>query len=416
MQNTSLRLTVEEQSMLTGGMGPGQRRAMMLLCKYADSVGAEELLPITAAHIDSCLYHGQSSLDFVASFTALKARVSVPTTLNVGALDALHPELNQGGAQLLARQLALTNAYVSFGCLPTLTCAPYQRRQRPRLGDQIAWAESNAIVFANSVLGARSERYGDFIDLCAAITARVPAVGLHLDGPRKAGLIVEVASVDRCALVRELYFAAVGYCLGKLVGGRVAALTGLPGDSSEDELKALGAAAASAGAVAMFHVVGVTPEARSLDEATGARGDLPVLQIDSTGLQQAVAELCLLEEGEPVAAVCLGTPHFSMAEFRSLARQLPGRESSVEFYVSTSREIASEIEAEPWFAHLADFGVTIVVDTCTYLAPVVRAGDGAVLTNSGKWAHYGPGNLRRRTGLMEVARCLRCAEAGHVTR
>jgi predicted aconitase len=412
--SSDLHLTDEERAMLDGNSGPGKARAMDWLCRYARMVDAVEMTPITSAHIDSCLYHGQVSLDFAKSFSSLNARVSVLTTLNVAALDSVNPEMHQDEPVLLEAQRELTNAYVSMGCLPTLTCAPYQRLQRPGPGDHIAWAESNAIVFANSVLGARTERYGDFIDLCAAITGRAPKTGLHLDEPRLATLVVPVAPLDETPLSRDLYFAAAGYCLGKLAGDHVAVLTGMPRDSSEDELKSLGAAAASTGSVALFHVAGVTPEAPTLEAACGARSDLPQVEIPAAGLQEAVRNLCPVSAGEPVAAVCLGTPHFSLSEFESLANLVADRRSVVDFYVSTSREIVSQLADQPWAGHLTEFGVKTVVDTCTYLSPVVRHCQGVILTNSGKWAHYGPGNLGRRIGLMSLSDCLLSAERGHV--
>jgi predicted aconitase len=410
----SLRLSEEEQGLLAGVDGEGVARAMRLLCEYANVVGARELIPIASAHIDSCLYHGRSSLDFVDLFSGGGTRVRVPTTLNVAALDMRHCDGHQADTGLAGEQRKLTNAYVALGCLPTLTCAPYQRANRPKLGQQIAWAESNAIVFANSVLGARTERYGDFIDLCAALTGRVAAVGLHLDEGRLASMVVEVAPWAESDLERDLYFAAVGYRLGELAGSRVAALTGLPAETSEDDLKALGAASASSGAVAMFHAVGITPEATDLAQATGGKGGLEECRLDGRSLRHAVSKLCPVEPGEPIAAVCLGTPHFSVTEFRRLANLVSGRRAETPFRVSTSREIADTLANEDCFDALDAFGMQLVVDTCTYLAPMKGVGDGVILTNSAKWAHYGPGNLARRAGLMDMARCVRCAEAGRV--
>ena len=182
----------------------------------------------------------------------------------------------------------------------------------------------------------------------------------------------------------------------------------------EDDLKALGAAAASSGALALFHIAGVTPEAPTLDAIADA--DARKIVITAGDLMAALAALCPLTEGEPIAAVCLGTPHFSLAEFRRLATLLDRRRdrSAVEIYVSTAREIAARVEADPDFASLAEFGVRLVVDTCTYLAPVVRRSRGAIVTNSAKWAHYGPANLKRRAGLMSLERCIRSAVAGRV--
>jgi predicted aconitase len=392
---------------------------MTLLVRYAEVVGAERFVAIGSAHIDGCLYHGPSSIDFVRSFVALDGRVRVPTTLNVGAVDLLHPELNLGEPDLLDHQAELTALHEALGCVPTMTCAPYQRFVRPRRGEHVAWAESNAIVFVNSVLGARTDRYGDFTDLCAALTGFVPLAGLHLDENRRARLIVEVPDVAVAGVSRDLYFASVGYCLGALAGHRVAALVGLPQDATEDELKGLGAAAASSGAVGMFHAVGVTPEAATLDEATGgARERTARCAISKSDLGAALHGLCPIEEGERVAAVCLGTPHFSMEEFRRLAEVARAHPPSpgVKVYVSTSREIAAQLELAEWAAALNAPEFQIVTDVCTYMAPIVATGRGAVLSNSAKWVHYAPGNVKLRAALLSLEDCMRSASAGRVAR
>jgi predicted aconitase len=302
-----------------------------------------------------------------------------------------------------------------LGCKPTLTCAPYQRAIRPRVGEHIAWAESNAIVFANSVLGARTDRYGDFTDLCAALTGRVPLTGLHLDENRRPTLFIDTVSLQKAELPRDLYFAAVGYALGALSQGHVPLLWSLPPDTNEDELKSLGSAAASSGALALFHAEGLTPEAANYADRPRFNS-LPIRLITSADLQEAVARLCPLQESEPVSALCLGTPHFSMTEFQALNAAVVGRSVApgVEVYVSTSREIAAAVDHDAQFAPLRVFGVKIVVDTCTYVAPVVRNTQGAIVTTSAKYAHYGPGNLRRRVGLMTLQRCIRSAELGKV--
>lgn len=406
-----------DKSLLAGEFGEAAQRAIRLLIRYGEVLGAEQFIDIESAHIDSCLYHGPSGLDFVNSFTGNGDRVRVPTTLNVTAIDLVHPEYSDVRQQVTLDQRAMVEAYCSLGCQPTLTCAPYQRLQRPQPGQHVAWAESNAIVFVNSVLGARTDRYGDFTDLCAALTGRVPLAGLHRDENRRATLALEVESPETCGLDRDLYFACLGYVLGEEAGSRVAAIIGLPPDTTEDELKGLGAAAASSGPVAMFHAVGVTPEASTLEQAFGGRGgQANHAKVNAGRLQDVVSRLCPVEAGEPVAAMCLGTPHFSVAEFRSLAGRLGqhGKAPGVELMVSTSRRIAEEIGQLQWAAPLWDCGVKIVVDTCTYLNPVVLQGEGVVVTNSAKWAHYAPGNIGRRAALMSLDRCLRCAAAGKV--
>ena len=165
---------------------------MELLVTAAPSMGADSLLDISAAHIDGCLYHGRAGVDLAVSLTEGETKVVVPTTLNVSSLDLLHPDLYRGDPESAAASRSLMDAYLAMGCQPTWTCAPYQLPERPGLGQQVAWGESNAIVFANSVLGARTNRYGDFFDICCAITGRAPSSGLHTDEGRLATVVVEV--------------------------------------------------------------------------------------------------------------------------------------------------------------------------------------------------------------------------------
>lgn len=413
-----LQLDAIDNSLLNGEFGAASAHAMTLLTHYAKAVRADRFISVVSAHIDGCLYHGSSSIDFVARFVELGGKVRVPTTLNVAAIDTTQPDWHSGSATLRSPQLKVNELHVALGCKPTLTCAPYHLFSRPRLGDHIAWAESNAIVFANSVLGARTDRYGDFTDLCAALTGRVPLAGLHRDENRLARVLFPVCSLDQSGLPRELYFSGVGYVLGRLAAGRVPLLDGLPPDCSEDELKAVGAAAASSGAIAMFHVLGVTPEAGTLEQATGSATLERGVEIDAPTINAAVSALCPLEVGETVAAMCLGTPHFSRAEFAMLARAVEGKRSApgTEIYVSTSRATAADVKASSDYAALQAFGVKIVVDTCTYVTPGLRMGVGAIVTTSAKYAHYGPVTLSRRVGLMSLERCVNSIEQGKVAR
>lgn len=408
-----IQLTTKDEELLDGSHGDGARLAMDLLMRYGEALGADSFISVSSAHIDSCLFHGWSNVDFARLFVDLDAQVTVPTTLNVAGVDVTHPEWHQGDPEIIDAQLELTELYIRLGCKPTLTCAPYHRAIRPHLGEHIAWAESNAIVFANSVLGAKTDRYGDFADLCIALTGRAPNVGLHRDKNRRPTLAIDAPDPDECGLARDLYFACLGYAVGECSIGRVPLVCNAPADASEDELKAFGAAAASSGDLALFHMAGVTPEAQSV---AGEKDSIDRIKISPAELERHLETLCPLETGEPVAAVCLGTPHFSIDEFRALSRLVDGTSpaAGVELFVSTSREIAAVIESEAEFRPVREFGFRIVVDTCTYLAPVVPATDGAVLTNSAKWAHYGPGNLGLRTGLMSTERCIRSAEQGKV--
>ncbi len=166
-----IHLDDTDTALLHGDHGPAAAFAMELLVAYGEALGAQHFIDVTAAHVDGCLYHGRASLDFVRRLTELGGRVRVPTTLNVGTMDLIHPELYRGDATVGRAGRELMELHQALGCMPTFTCAPYQTIFRPTFGQQIAWGESNAIVFANSVIGARTARYGDFTDLAAAITA-----------------------------------------------------------------------------------------------------------------------------------------------------------------------------------------------------------------------------------------------------
>ena len=180
-----IELTARDRQMLEGADGAGVALAMRLIVRLAEATKATSLIDITRAHIDGCLYHGVVGLEFAERLAAGGARVRVPTTLNVSSLDLLHPDLYRGPADTAEAARRQMDAYTEMGCRPTWTCAPYQLPDPPGFGEQIAWAESNAIVFANSVLGARTERYGDFIDIAAALTGRVPNAGYHTDAGRR---------------------------------------------------------------------------------------------------------------------------------------------------------------------------------------------------------------------------------------
>ena len=213
---------------------------MRLVVRAAEVQAADRLIPISGAHVDSCLYHGQATLDFVDRLVEGGASVSVPTSLNVGSVDLLHPELWRGDPELADRGRRLMERYRALGCRPTFTCAPYQLTDgRPARNEQVAWGESNAIVFANSVLGARTNRYGDFMDVAAAVTGRVPDAGLHRSRERRAPVVIRVAEdVPDDLLDDDSLYPVLGIVVGRLAGGRVPAIVGLPSGLDEDRLKA----------------------------------------------------------------------------------------------------------------------------------------------------------------------------------
>ena len=391
---------------------------MRLVVRAAEVTAASRLIDITGAHVDSCLYHGQATLDFVDRLLDGGAGVGVPTTLNVGSVDLLHPELYRGDRADAERGRTLMDRYRALGARPTFTCAPYQLAARPQIGDQVAWGESNAIAFCNSVLGARTNRYGDFIDVAAAITGRVPDAGLHRTDARRATLVLRLSSDVPPALRDADALAPVlGIVLGRRAGSAVAAIDGLPARQSEDRLKAIGAAAASSGSVAMFHVVGSTPEAATLDDALQHRAPDAVEHVTLGDLRDARARLSGPEAGS-LGAVSLGTPHASLDELGRYAAMLGDRRvhPDVELLISTGRDVLAAAERQGIAARLRAAGAELLVDTCSYIAPILRPSSGLAMTDSGKWAWYAPGNIGTRAVLASSAECIRSAVAGRVIR
>jgi hypothetical protein len=411
-----MHLTTIEQDMAHGGAGAAVAFAMDILLRFGEAVGAPSLIAIAQAHVDGCLYHGQVSLDFVERLVADGGRVRAPTTLNVGSMDLIHPELIGGAAEERAAGRRLMEAHLALGCERSFTCAPYQTRFRPGFGDQVAWGESNAIVFANSVIGARTNRYGDFIDLCCAMTARAPAYGLHLGENRRGEALFRLPGD---AQPTDALYVAVGCIIGARSNGRVPVIEGLPPPRSEDQLKALGAAAASLGSVALFHAIGVTPEAPTRRDAFGgAREPDEIIALTAADLAEALAQLSSAPDGAPIAAISLGTPHFSLAEFQELAPLLSGFRAApgVAIYVNTGRETYAALEDAGLRAILEAAGVTLVTDTCTYVTAMLRQLKGVVMTNSGKWAHYAPGNIGVEVAFGSLADCIASAAEGRVVR
>ncbi len=407
-----VELTESDRSFLRGERGEAAALAMRIVVEMAGVSGAGRLIGVASAHVDGCLYHGIAGLEFAERLVAGDARVAVPTTLNVGALDLLHPDRYRGDPGMAANARRQMDAYVAMGCRPTWTCAPYQLPERPAFGQHVAWAESNAIVFCNSVLGARTDRYGDFIDICAALTGRVPFAGLHRDEARRAGLVVTLEGISERLLASDALYPVLGHVLGREARSEVAAIVGLPADTSEDRMKALGAAAASSGSVAMVHAVGITPEAPTLEAATGGE-EVRELRVTTARLRASRDELST-DAPERLGAVSVGTPHASLAELERLAGLLGTDEVAVPLYVNVGREVLAEADGRGLVPRLESLGVRVVSDTCTYISPVMDEVNGSVMTDSAKWAWYAPANLGVGVVIGGLEECVRSAVAGRV--
>ena len=415
MPRMSIALTDGDRAALRGDRGDAFGLAMRIIVEMADVMGADTLIDVTSAHIDGCLYHGEAGLDFADRLRDGGARVTIPTTLNVSSLDLLHPGLVRADPETSAAGRRLMDAYVAMGCRPTWTCAPYQLARRPAFGEHVAWAESNAIVFANSVLGARTGRYGDFIDICAAITGRVPLAGLHTDEGRRAQVVFRLEGIPDRLLRETVLGAVVGHFVGARAGSLVPVIIGLPPGTGEDTLKAIGAGAASSGSVGMFHAVGATPEAPTLEAALGGAVPRWETSITAQDLRSARDRLSTVGDGS-LGAVSVGTPHASIDELELLAELIAQAPPRVPFYVNTGRATLEEAGRRGFLAPMERAGVVVVTDTCTYVTPVIHDIVGPVMTDSAKWAWYAPSNLGFDTVLGSLKECVSSAASGRLER
>jgi predicted aconitase/predicted aconitase with swiveling domain len=389
--------------------------AMSIVVRMAEVFGARELMDITAAHIDSTIYIGEAGLEFAERLAGLGARVAVPTTLNVSGLDEHHWQewaVPADWARNAHRQMV---AYQSMGAVPTWTCAPYQTALRPQFGQQIAWGESNAIAFANSVIGARTERYPDLLDICCAITARVPAWGLHLTENRAGEILLRLRDVPRAMQQDDTFYAVLGHLMGKIAQDRIPVIVGLAVQPTEDQLKSLGAAAASSGTVALFHIVGVTPEAPTRDAAFQGKPPAQTIDVTLDDLYRARRELTSAE-GEQLDMVAVGCPHLSLDEFKQLASLIAGKRvhPHVKFLVTSSRAMVAQTKQAGYLAALEAFGAKVTVDTCILASPMLPCEIKTLMTNSGKYAYYAPGMLNMRVTFGGLAECVQSAVAGRI--
>lgn len=404
--------------MLRGDEGPAAKMAMSIIVRMAGVSGAKELLDITGAHIDSTVYIGDAGLEFAERLASLGAKVAVPTTLNVSGLDEHHWQewaVPSEWARQAQRQMA---AYRSMGTIPTWTCAPYQTEEsRPKFGQQIAWGESNAIVFANSVIGARTERYPDLFDICCAITGRAPAIGLHLTENRAGELLLQLRDVPAALQHSDDFYPVLGHFIGRIARDRIPVIDGLAVSPVEDQLKALGAASASSGGVALFHVVGVTPEAPTLESVFQNKPPREVIDVTMDLLRNARAELTHTDSDE-LDMVVLGSPHFSLAEFKRLAPLVAGKQKHprVKFLVTSSRAMTQLAKQAGYLDSLQSFGAQLTVDTCILTTPMLPPEIKRLMTNSAKFAYYTPGLLGRKIAFGSLKDCVNSAVEGKIVR
>jgi predicted aconitase len=263
------------------------------------------------------------------------------------------------------------------------------------------------------VLGARTNRYGDFLDIACAIAGRAPDYGLHRPENRLARLLFDVSALPRAFLASEIAWPVLGSLYGREVGNAVGVVVGIDRHPGEDALKAFGAAAASSGAVGLFHIAGVTPEAPDVENALGHAPPEHTIRVTPQMIAAAQRGLSTAENPDAINAVAIGSPHLSLAEFERLESLIGGRRLSVPIHACTGRHVVSELDKNGRRKALEGCGVIIVADTCVVVTPILTELPGGVLmTNSGKFAHYAPGNTGYQVVYGSLADCVESAVTG----
>lgn len=413
-----LILTSEEQALLNGDGGQALQFAMQLVVRAAEIMAAPRLLETGFVHIDACHYYGRAHLDFARFLLERGAQFDIPAWTNTIPVSLIQEEVRpDANATALVEARELAELYLALGASPVWTCAPYQLPDGPAFGQHIVVGESNAVAYFNSAIGARTNKYGDFLDVACGLTRRVPMAGLHTDAGRRAEIQIDLSEIPEPLRETELLCHVLGYQIGRLAGSQVPVITGLPADTPVDSLKALSAAAAASGGVSLFHVVGVTPEAPTVEAALQGRPPKKLVQLTTDHLAQARDSLSTVGEGK-LNMVALGTPHFSFTEFERLVAHFDGRKvhPDVILYISTSRHVAAQIAERGWDRDLERAGAKVLVDTCTYFGPAVQGCRGRVMTNSAKWAYYAPGMLLVDVAFGGLKDCVDSAVKGEVTR
>jgi predicted aconitase len=362
----------EEQKILEGEFGETRQKMMEILTALGKVFGAERLIPIASAQVSGASYKtiGEWGLRWLES---LKAKVVVPTMLNPIGMPRDHWEELGISPEFARRQQAVIEAYRRLGVKMECTCTPYYL-QLTHYGDHVAWAESSAVVFANSVIGARTNREGGPGALAAAIIGKTPEYGLHLLAHRRPQVTVVVEGLESSENYKE-HYGALGYLAGKQVGNRIPIFSGMR--ARRDDLKALGAAMAATGAVSLFHVEGLTPEAR-------------IFRFGTTGLETITiekSEITALYQELDVDAVAIGCPHCSPVELEEIAAALEGRKVKKPLFIFASQQVIRSNQEV--VEKITRSGAKIIPDTCMVVSPFMEHYQ-TIMVDSGKAFAYVP--------------------------
>ena len=388
-------MTKEQERMLAGEYGEVLERNFRLLVRLGEIYGADRMIPVGSVQVAGVSYKsiGDPGLEFLEDLAKKGARVKVPTTLNPPGMDLVDWRELGFPADFAEKQLRIIEAFREMGIMLTATCTPYLVGNLPRFGEHIAWSESSAVSFANSVIGARTNREGGPSALAAALCGVTPRYGLHLDERRKPDYLVKVG----VELKSEADFGALGCYVGKQVKDKIPYFQGIE-RAGVDELKTLGAAMAASGAVALYHVEGITPEA--------GRFDPKGLETIGVGEEELRGTYEKLNTGEEPDIVMLGCPHASLKEISELAGKLTDKKLKKPLWVCTSRVTKKAARTMGFVEMIERAGGKVVADTCMVVSPIERMGFKCTAVNSGKAATYLPSFCKQAVVFNELDKLL----------
>lgn len=411
-----MQLTEYEQEMLDGRYGEGMQAAIEILVKMGGLYGAERFLPVKNAHIDAAAYTTiwDAGTEFVEFLADKGAKVSVPTTINPMSMDTRRWREQYTSEAFAEKCERLRKAYMKLGVNPTWTCAPYQCTNVPVFGENVSWSESNAVNYVNSVVGARTERLPDLVDVCCAVAGRVPEYGLYLEENRAGEILFTLKGFDGSAFRDTVDYAVLGYLVGETAVNRVPVVLGLPESTMPDQLKAFSAAAASGGATSLFHAVGLTPEAPTLEAAFHGKTTYETVEITPAEVAQMRAKLNT-GDTEKVDMVLMGCPHLSFQEIKEIACGIEGKKvhEGTEFWIQTSHPIYELASLAGYVEVIEKAGAMLVRDTCLMEMEYNGVWRGKhFVTNSGKAAQYAPAINGVKITMADMVGCVEAAVTG----
>ena len=401
-----MKLTPEEERMLEGKNGKGCKLAMEILVEVGRAFGAERMVPVQSAHTVLSSYKGimDAGIEALQRFVELGARASVPTTTDPAGMDLEQWKGFKVPQKYARKQFQIVKATRALGLIPCWTCTPYLCGLLPQKGDHLAWAESSAVIFANSIMGARTNRETAVIDISAGIAGRTPYYGLHLTENRWGNILIDVQMEHMGTDDYNIF----GYFMGKKAGTKTPVITGLQKADRFEDYKGMGAAAAASGGVALYHIVGVTPEARTVEEAFGKNRAEESFTFSTRERDLTKNEMCTARDGK-INAVLVGCPHYTITEIKRAAQLLEGKKlrKDVQFWIYTYKNVELLAERLGYKKIIEKSGAAITSDTCMMISPTELWHFNTIMTDSGKFAYYAPSQVQSEVVFDSIENCVK---------